>query len=465
MKSNTFIERAMLLNKILASKKGYKYKRRFYSHLNNQLYNTLLKRGALYRQLTNKIDIHNFQVKQFNKVWFDAYNKLPFYREWKIKHNLPHKIESLLDLESWPILRKKDLQQNKVKLNRKDINPSGYLKTGGSTGEPLHLPTWKDQYTASSMWLGRAAYGIEPGMKTFLIWGHHHLNGRGLSRQLSMVKRHIKDCLSNMYRVSAYDLSRDAMKKAHEQYVSFEPEFVIGFSPSILSFCRINEKQQNGRHSPKAILCTAGPLSPTEIKEIEYFFEAPVCMEYGSVECGVIAYTNPTNREYKVFWDTHLVQGLEDHSGMVRNIVTRLVPCYFPMIRYDIGDYLKTKENKKFESIIKFKTVLGRPSDIIEIGNGNAFFSALVGDCTKQIEGIIATQLHVLKNALRIEVVSTRSLRDKDFTQIRNRLTTVIPQIKQTNLTIIQVESLHRTIGGKTPQVVRHNQTIGNVGT
>ncbi len=251
------------------------------------------------------------------------------------------------------------------------------------------------------------------------------------------------------------------MERAYKKYIAFEPEFVIGFSPTILSFCRINEKRKNKiRRYPKAILCTAGPLTLEEAKEIESFFKAPVCMEYGSVECGVMAYTEPTSGNYKVFWDTHLIQGLRDCNGEIKNIVTRLVPCYVPMIRYDIGDYLETGEQINFNSIIDFKTVIGRPSDMIEIGNGNSFFSALIGDCVKQVDGIIANQLHVFKNGLRIELVSLRYLNDKDYSLIKNRLIMVVPAIDKTKIIIEQVDELQKTIGGKMPLVVRHNKNM-----
>ncbi len=439
----------------------YDLKRKFYTALNSKVFNRVLVRGAHYRLISNQSEIEQYQIEKFNEIWTDAYLNVSFYKDWKSEHNLPEEIASLEELENWPILTKFDLQKNPETFLRQNIKPSGYIKTGGSTGEPLHLPVWADTETSPSMWLGRATYGIEPGMKTFLIWGHHHLYGKGLNRQINIFKRKVKDWLSNMYRVSSYDLSKEAMIEALEKYNSFSPEFVIGFSPSILSFCRINKKQKNKLTSyPKAVLCTAGPLSELEKKEISDFFQAPVCMEYGSVECGVMAYTEPQENKYKVFWDTHLIQGVYDNFGEVKNIVTRLIPNYVPMIRYDIGDYLDILNSENLNSIINVETVKGRPSDIVEIEKGIAFAGSLIGDSVKQVDGIIANQLHVFKDAIRIEVVSLGQLKEDDYVLIQNRLKTVVPGLSNTNTFIAQVDSLQQTVGGKTPLVVRYENTL-----
>ena len=433
------------------------FKKRLYSALNRQVFIRSLLRGSRYRLITERQEIELFQLEKFNEVWNDAYSNIPFYSEWKLKHKLPDNISSLSELTSWPILKKIDLQENKDKLIRKDVKPSGYLKTGGSTGEPLHLPTWEDTETGSSMWLGRAAYGIEPGMKTFLIWGHHHLYGKGFKRQINILKRKLKDWLSNMYRVSAYDLSEEAMGQAFDKYKHFSPEFIIGFSPSVLSFCRINKKRKNEcKMHPKAVLCTAGPLSVSEMEEISLFFQAPVCMEYGSVECAVMAYTEPHEEVYKVFWDTHLIQGTKDDVGEVKNIVTRLAPCYVPMIRYDIGDYLEIRHDESLDSIIRIETVKGRPSDIVQLANSTAFSASLIGDCVKQVDGVIANQLHAFRNGICIDVVAMRELSEPDFSLVKQCMLTVVPGLEYSDIVLKQVDSLQKTVGGKTPLVIQH---------
>lgn len=440
-----------------------KFKNRLYSFLNRDVFVRSIFRGGRYRLLTKPEEIKSFQVERFNVVWSDAFSNIPFYRDWKNKYNLPEKISSLEELAQWPLISKRNLQENKQSLLRDNKKPTGYIKTGGSTGEPLHLPTWEDTETSPSMWLGRAAYGIEPGMKIFLIWGHHHLYGKGIKRQLNLVKRSLKDWLSNMKRVSAYDISENAMSLVFKEYNQFSPEFIIGFSASVLSFVRVNQKEKEQQNFKiKAVLCSAGPLSVSENQEISSFFNAPVCMEYGSAECGVMAYTIPSSSEYITFWDTHLLQGMKDEFGEVKNIVTRLTDCYFPLIRYDIGDYLELENDVDFNSVCKIKTVKGRPSDMVRLNDGTTFFGAAVGDCVKQIQTIVANQLHVYQNGVQLNVTAIQPLTESDFSLIKLRLTTIIPGLKTQNLIITQTEQLQKTIGGKTPLVVYHESDLIN---
>ncbi|MBK6282667.1 MAG: phenylacetate--CoA ligase family protein [Draconibacterium sp.] len=430
-------------------------KKRFYSFLNRNVFIKSISRGGRYRVLTSPAEIKSFQIERFNIIWNDAFNNIPFYREWKKKYDLPDKISDLAELDNWPTLAKINLQEIKKSLLRDNVKPTGYIKTGGSTGEPLHIPTWKDTETSPSMWLGRAAYGIEPGMKTFLIWGHHHLYGKGILRRINVAKRVMKDWLSNMKRVSAYDISEKAMSSVFKTYTKFHSELIIGFSASVLSFVRVNRKRnEEQNYKIKAVICTAGPLSVTEKEEISSFFNAPVCMEYGSAECGVMAYTEPSSNEYIVFWDTHLLQGIKDEFGEIKNIVTRLSNCYFPLIRYDIGDYLELENTVDLNSVSKIKTIKGRPSDIVCLNDGTTFFGAIIGDCVKQIQTVVANQLHVYQNGIQLKVVALQPLIESDLSLVKLRLTTVVPGLKKHNIIITQVDQLYKTIAGKTPLVV-----------
>jgi phenylacetate-CoA ligase len=394
-------------------------------------------------------------------VWKDAFSNIPFYIEWKKKHHLPDKILDLEELVNWPVVTKRDLQENRQSLFRNNIKPTGYIKTGGSTGEPLHLPTWSDRETSPSMWLGRAAYCIEPGTKIFLIWGHHHLYGKGILRLINITKRIVKDWLSNMKRVSAYDLSENAMSGVFDKFNKFHPELLIGYSPSILSFVRINRNRKEQQNCKvKAVLCTAGPLSVSETEEISLFFNAPVCMEYGSAECGVMAYTETGNKEYIAFWDTHLLQGIKDDFGEIKNIVTSLSNCYFPLIRYDIGDYLEFENEPDFNSIYRVKTVKGRPSDIVRLKDGTTFSGIGIGDCVKQVETVVANQLNVYQNGIIIKVVALKQLQGSELSLIKSRLISIVPDLQKHNVIITQVEDLHKTIAGKTPLVVYHETNV-----
>lgn len=409
----------------------------------------------------NRIELERYQVAAFNRVWKDARENVPFYGEWQRKYKLPNTIESLSELVQWPILTKRDLQQVDQFKRTNSPLPKGWIMTGGSTGEPLRLPSWGDGgETAISQGIGRERYGILPGDRTFLLWGHRHLYGKGFRRIKNILRRNLKDALLNMKRVSAYDLSAVAMHAAYAAMKRFQPKFVIGFSPAVLAFVRQNKKNKGAISSVKVVLCTAGPLTPEEKSEIAAFFNARVCMEYGSVEGSVMAYTRPEDDKYSFFWDTHLVQAKRDEFGEARCIITRFANLYVPLIRYDIGDYLDIDEKDDEEnvrSVLIANAIKGRPSEIITFANGVSFFGALIGDCVKQVESIISSQIVVdeKSNHLEIGVTATRTLEKEEKELILNRFSLVVRDADKLDVSVVQKDKLIVTQGGKIPRIVR----------
>ena len=409
---------------------------------------------------STRAEIEAFQLRRFNEIWRIAHMNVPFYAQWRERYGLPEKVDTLVKLENWPILTKSDLRNIDLFRRANGPKPSCTILTGGSTGEPVRLPSWGDSTSGISQMLGRKAYGVEPGDRTFLLWGHEHLYGTGINRKANAIKRRVKDWLADWKRVSAYDLSAGAMHSAYDTFEKFKPKVVIGFSPAVLSFVRHNKEKKGKVNSVRVVLCTAGPLTHDEKQEIEYFFGGVVCMEYGSVECGVMAYTRPSDGEYDVFWNTHLLQAQKQPDGEYKNIVTRLTNCYVPLIRYDIGDYLDldpAHEKENACSVLEIKNVKGRPSEMINFSCGVSFFGALIGDCVKQVPEVISSQIAVDENAdkLEIRVTSAGCLSSAQLDLIKNRFSLTVSGAEKLNISVVQCDKLHTTVGGKIPRVVR----------
>lgn len=405
------------------------------------------------------------QVVRFNTVWKVARQNVPFYDKWQKRFGLPDQISDLKELKDWPILTKADLR-NLEDFKRTDVPyPNDAILTGGSTGEPVRLPKKFDPTVGPSQLMGRARYGVEVGDRTFLLWGHEHLYGTGFKRKINILKRRFKDWLADWMRVSAYDLGAEAMTVAFQKFQAFRPKFVYGFSPAVLAFCRINRAHRREVDSVKVVLCSSGPLTDAEKVEIEDFFGAKVCMEYGSVECGILAYTRPEDGEYDVFWNTHLLQAKKE-NGEYRNIVTRLTDCYVPLIRYDIGDYLDldpAQEAENERSVLEIRSVKGRPSEMLQFKCGVSFFGALIGDCVKQVPKVIQSQIVVdqERDAMSISVVTNGELlteEDKDL--IIGRIKLTVNDASKLRLSVVQVDKLWTTVGGKTPRIIQRRMEV-----
>lgn len=440
----------------------------FYRFLLRKRIAAAKKTEAMMAQYPTREARERYQVEKFNAVWKTARENVPFYRKWQEKFGLPDEIRDLAELKDWPILTKADLRKLEDFIRTDIPYPSGLCLTGGSTGEPVRLPSWGDPMAGVSQMMGRAAYGIELGDRTFLLWGHEHLYGTGIKRKINAYKRRFKDWLAGWTRVSAYDLGADAMHCAYAKLVQVQPKFIIGFSPAVLAFVRQNAANAHKVASVRVILCTAGPLTSDEKQEIvDYFTPIPnpqspipkLCMEYGSVECGIMAYTRPSDGQYNVFWNTHLLQAKKE-NGEYKNLVTRLTDCYIPLIRYDIGDYLELDPEREAEnerSVLEIKTVKGRPSEMLKFKCGVSFFGALIGDCVKQVPEVVSSQIAVNEDEDRLEIRVTANvaLAQTSLGLIRNRFELTVANASKLTLKVVQVQKLFTTVGGKTPRVIR----------
>ena len=342
-------------------------------------------------------------LAKFNAVWQDAVENIPFYAEWKFRHNLPDRIERVSELAKWPMLEKRDLILNQEKLLRKDVKKYHESVTGGATGEPLHfrtMPGESDAVTANK-WIGWARMGIYPDSRCFLLWGHRHFYGQGFKSNLRFAWRQLKDWMVNNLRADATDLSREALRKDVEKLIRFKPECVIAYSASLLALVRsCRESKERCRNlGIRAVICTAGPLTKSEREEISVFFNSPVGMEYGSMEAGVMAYQTPiSDGKYKVFDNTHILHSeRENVTGLCQILVTTLTRRYLPLFRYRIGDYMEDVCTREDGTVCEFSDVTGRAGDLIDLGNGVCFHGYSLMVCAEENPKIVAYQLRIKK--------------------------------------------------------------------
>lgn len=375
-----------------------------------------LRRGQTKAMIRRMADCTS-QLEKFNAIWRDAVENVPFYAEWKAKYGLPDRIENLSELQTWPVLEKKDLILNRDKLTRKDVQRFHESVTGGATGEPLHFRTMtgESDQVAVNKWIGWARMGIFPDSRCFLLWGHRHFYGQGLASNVRFKIRQLKDWMTNNLRADATDLSPAALRKDYELMRKFQPECIIAYSASLLALVRTvrNDKihcspSPSTFTSPKAVICTAGPLTKEERGEISSFFGVPVAMEYGSMEAGVMAYQTPaTNGRYSVFEQTHILHAIpEPVTGNSQVLVTKLYDCYLPLIRYKIGDYISGETVSEAGLITGFDEVYGRTGDEVDMGNGIRFHGQSFMTCAEGFDQIVAYQIRVNKPAGNVVFVA-----------------------------------------------------------
>jgi len=395
------------------------------------------------------------QLKKFNNCWQRIQHNVKFYQRLVKNKTAPKRFESWEQfLSCIPVVNRQTVQQYIPELTGTTRPPDFYRTTGGTTAKPIQLPAWNSEilYTDPDVWLARKWYAIEPDTPLFLLWGHSHLLGTGFKGWVNGRLRELKDYILGYTRFSAYDLSADAMRKAGRSLKKSKAEYIIGYSVALDRFARVNENAGLSRPKSLKVVIGAAEAFPFDdsVVLLNRVFGAPVAMEYGSDETGLMAHTVPKGG-YRVFWLSYFLEAMDKgpRAGRVLRI-TSLYPRCFPLLRYEIGDEIDIKEATI--GVTSFAKVLGRCDDYLEIRNGERIHWKAIAHCVKDCKGISGYQMVKDKNCLTLKVITHKNLSPIDKQQILQRLSKIDTALSQTQ--IVEVDALEQTVAGKTPMIL-----------
>ena len=312
----------------------------------------------------NEALIFKYQIKQFNKTWSYATKNIKFYSEYSNRYQLPNKIESLNDLNQFPVIKKDQLINFFVnKKNRFYLR--NQIRTGGSTGKPASFPFNSEDQKSSYLrtYLGRSRLGINPFDPTVLIWGHSHLFEKNLIGRFKYFLRKLKDLQLNIIRLSAYNMSEESIDYYIKNIKTQNIKFLIGYTSCIVKIAnRLIELSDNHIFSRlKSVVVTAENVDNVDIKLIERAFNVNCDIEYGSAEAGVLGYSDDHSKKINFFWDDYIYQKNQNNNLVITSIYNR----YFPLIRYDTEDIIKS--NDFHDSLLFANKIIGRSNDNLQI--------------------------------------------------------------------------------------------------
>ena len=334
----------------------------------NSRYKLINNKKKLYKNNSNKDEIYKYQIDKFNTIWSKSISEIPFYKMWKDKHNLPSSITNLDELRQFPVLTKRDIQENQ-ELIFNNLSKYTIVSTGGSTGEPTKFPASKEEsdFSYANHYLGRGWWGIKPLDKILLFWGHSHLFGGGIKGQINQYKRVVSDWLINTKRLNAYDMSVDTLGRYYQELKKSNPSMILGYTSAIYKISKYideNNLDTGNKSNLRGVVVTSETVTDYDIELIEKVFKVPCVLEYGMAETGVIAYSKEKSKNIKLFWDTFI--GIKDDNNILN--ITTINDRIFPLINYRTDDMVETEDEC---SILTISKILGRKNDFIKIKNGD----------------------------------------------------------------------------------------------
>jgi len=417
------------------------------------------ERIRFYEQEIDPERVIERQITQFNRVWRRCYEDIPFYAFWQDKHRLPEQISSVEDLNDFPMLTKRDVIEHQA-LIMEHGKVRGVVHTGGSTGEPASFPVSAADHDRNyaNMYTGRSWWGIEPLVREVKFWGHSHLFGTGLRGAIKERKRRAQDFLINTVRLNAYDTRLDTLARYAEKIRATQPISLVGYTSCLYKLARYLIDQGNDRtgfEDLKAVIPTAETVSPADVTLMEQAFGAPVAIEYGMAETGVIAHSQRTANNIRVFWDSFICT-VGEHSGLT---VTTLGDKRFPLIHYRTDDIVEPKVSEA-GSLLAITAITGRKKDILKIGsrsgqplhvNGVFFHHVLKlypSLYSIQFEQVDEERIHIhLSSDRRLDLEDVRSFFLREVAKDH-------PDVDPSSVDFFQGEEAEKTLAGK-EQLVR----------
>lgn len=425
-----------------------------------RLRDLLLDQQGFYEKDWTPDTIREWQLGRFNERWQSILQSVPYFQRLQQERSLPEWFSTWERFkELMPVMERKTVQENLQALTSRERKQDYWRTTGGSTAEPIQIPTWNSerQFATKDMWYGRSWFGVMPSDKLFLIWGHSHLLGSGVRGWLNGRNQRLKDALLGYYRYSAYDLSEGSLREAGQALLRFQPSYVIGYAVALDRFARANGHYEKAFHDLglKVAIATAESFPrPDSASLVAEVLGCPVVMEYGSVETGPIAHQRPDGR-YSVFWRHHFLEGQESEHvpGAYEILITCLYPRCLPLVQYRVGDLISGNPNDE-HFMQEFEAVTGRCNDLIVLRNGGVMHSEAFTHAVKEMSFIVGFQVIQADNGdIALSYIGPKPLRLSEIAEIRQRLNKIHPELA--GIRILRVKELSQTIAGKTRPIRR----------
>lgn len=320
-------------------------------------------------------------------------------------------ITNPLDITQWPILTRKELQENRYNMFSDGYKTKYYNQqlrrqsSSGSSGVPVNVYwDYKDWYASNmSLWRKRLQwYGIHPSDK-YVMFTLNAFNIENDGKTVYYIKEPANILSVNVSLIQ----NENGYEKLVDLINEFEPKWIY-VQPFVLDKL-IQAYICTGKLPPKTLkyIESVGEiLSPDLKKRTIDFFEISLGNMYGSEEMNGIAYECPDHHMH-VLDDNVFVEVMNKNeivsSGDGDVIITNLSNKAMPLIRYYQGDMIdinncpsKCHYGSNFSEI---KLVKGRTLESIQL-DGNTELNSFIlleilSEVNNEFNGAIVTYRYV----------------------------------------------------------------------
>jgi len=413
-----------------------------------------------------RAEIEKFQHERINAIWGHAITHVPYYRNLKSKFDLPPKFVSLAEFrESVPITPKEAVRNRPQDFLSERAQPGHWHSTSGSTGTPMKI-FWA---SSSRQEMLRAKYRLQAMWNVDIfdpiafLWCTSEARYSGLHERLVSIQRRTEDRLRNRIRLSPYQMEKRQLRLHLQRIASFRPTSIYAYSRAAYLLALEAEAAGFQCDSLKMIMLSAEPASSHMVKTIEGAFNVPAMIEYGSIECGLVA-GEWTDRTLRVREDVIIAETVSSPIGYFDIILTPLTNPSFPLIRYAIGDGTDGELHLHEKGFATLGQIVGRNCDNLYTRRGTVLHPFEVADVLefpKGSEPIQRYRVHQnLDGSITVKVEingSAKKFNKHNIVKCFVRLTEGFP------VTVDVVDRIPQTAAGKhrliTSEIIDFNST------
>jgi len=280
--------------------------------------------------------------ERLRRIIGHAIRNVPFYRKFSslerdLKGSDVYKV-----LEKLPVVNKEEINKEPGVFLSDDRGKFVTSRTSGTTGTPLYVHM--DKYTfllGDALWWRRTRWtGFERNDWIARLVGDPIIPLRVKEPKKPWI---ISRPDRRIY-LSTFHLSGETALKIGGMLNRRKPAYIMGYPSSLEILCNYLDESGFGLEwRPKYVLFSSEPMYTHQEKVIKRVFGTEIRGLYGSGE-RVISAAQCGERSYHL----SLVDGyLEGQFGIVENrqpgTVTTLTNTVMPLIRYEIGDVIKTE--------------------------------------------------------------------------------------------------------------------------
>jgi phenylacetate-CoA ligase len=393
-----------------------------------------LRYGKAFRQTlasleAGKADPLLDQSERLRELVRVAVQKTDHYREFFGGQSLT---ASEIDLNNFtnvfPVLEKATVKINPSAFHSNNLskNSTTTSSTSGTTGTPLNVLATKksvrQNYAFFNLFLRTIGVDEFQRSATFA--------GRLIVPEASKAPPYWrKNYAMNTLLCSSYHLSAETIPFYIKALEDWQPNFIDSYPSAIYEIASfINANKVKHRIQLKAVVTSSETLGDHQREAIEKAFQCSVFDQYGCAEMAVMAYQQKDGR-YFIPPQYSIVEVLDDDDRPVKPgesghlVCTGLLNQAMPLIRYRIGDVVKTSKEQMegYPHVLFLDSIEGRNDDVVITSSGSRV--GRLGPIFKGVKGVSETQIiQKTLTLLQINLIVSSEYTDATEIQIRDAL-------------------------------------------